>query len=198
TCSALLAAVDKTDLVNGSIINLSLNALNQLAPSPIDNIQSFQSFGITDHGFSNYQAGFVTLNKSLSRGLQLQATWTWSHAIGNQGVDQQSGSSANSPYNLLLDKASETFDRRHTVNFWWYYELPFGRTMRTSSNALNRLIGGWGTSGIFTYSTGTPLHVSANGDYGAFESNGTAAICSADLSGLAGLHANVTCSRGIG
>jgi len=198
SCTAMVAAEDKTDLINGSLNFFSLNEFNRRTPVPVDNIQSFQTYGITDHGFSDYHAGFLSLNKSFSRGLQFQANWTWSHAIGNQGVDQQSGSSANSPYNLNLDKASETFDRRHTVNFWWYYELPFGRTMRTSSNALNRLIGGWGTSGIFTYSTGTPLHVSANGDYGAFESNGTAAICSADLSGLAGLHANVTGSGGIG
>jgi len=195
TCSALLAAVDKTDLVNGSINNLSLNALNQLAPSPIDNIQSFQSFGITDHGFSNYQAGFVTLNKSLSRGLQLQATWTWSHAIGNQGVDQQSGSSANSPYNLLLDKASEPFDRRHVVTFWWYYQLPFARN---ANAAFRRIAGGWTTSGIYTFSTGAPLRIAANGDYGAWESQGTAAICTADLESLVGRHSGVSGSGGVG
>jgi hypothetical protein len=197
TCSALLAAVDKTDLVNGSINNLSLNAVNQLAASPIDNIQSFQSYAITDRGFSNYHAGFVSLNKSLAKGLQFQANWTWSHAIGNQGVDQQNGTSANSPYNLSLDKASEPFDRRHVVNFWWYYELPFANRGK-SAGFVGRVVGGWTLSGILTFSTGTPMRITANGDYGAYESNGTAAICSGNLQPLEGVHSGVSGSNGTG
>ncbi|HEU5453625.1 MAG TPA: hypothetical protein VFU76_16625, partial [Terriglobales bacterium] len=198
SCTAMVASQDKTDLINGSINNFSLNEFNRVTPVPVDNIQSFQAYGITDHGFSEYHAGFLSLNKSFSRGLQFQANWTWSHAIGNQGVDQQNGSSANSPYNLNLDKASESFDRRHVLNLWWYYELPFGSTIAHSSGALNRIIGGWATSGIFSYYTGVPMHITANGDYGAYESNGTAAICSADLLGLESEHHNVAGSSGIG
>lgn len=197
-CSVLLASKDPNDLINGSINNLSLNALNIFAASPMDNIQSFQSFGITDRGFSNYQAGFVSWNKSFSNGLQFQANWTWSHAIGNQGVDQQSGSSANSPYNLALDKSSESFDRRHVVNVWWYYQLPFGKGRFSAPAFLDRVIGGWGVSGIFTYFTGTPMHIVANGDYGAYEGNGTAAICTTDLRSAEGLHSGVAGSGGIG
>lgn len=195
SCTAMVAAEDKTDLINGSLNNFALNEFNRRTPVPVDNIQSFQTYGITDHGFSTYHAGFVSVNKSLSNGLQLQANWTWSHAIGNQGVDQQSGSSANSPYNLNLDKASEPFDRRHVVNLWWYYELPFGKG---TSGLLKRVIGGWANSGIFTYYTGTPMHIVANGDYGAWEGNGTAAICSANLLEVSGLHSGVAGSGGIG
>jgi len=195
SCTMLVALHDPTDLVNGSINNLALNSLNKLTAVPFDNIQSFQSFGITDHGFSTYHAGFVSLNKSLAKGLQFQANWTWSHAIGNQGVDQQSGSSANSPFNLNLDKASEPFDRRHVVNFWWYYELPFAHGH--SMEALGRVIGGWTASGIFTFATGTPMRITANGDYGAYEGQGTAAICSGNLHGLEAVHSGVVGSGGI-
>ena len=185
SCTQLIAQLGSTNFINGSINLLSLNQLNQLTATPIDNIQSFQSYAITDRGYSNYQAGFLGLNKSFSNSLQLQANWTWSHAIGNQGVDQQNGTSANSPYNLNLDKASETFDRRHVVNFWWYYELPFGRG---SSGLMKHVIGGWNWSGIYTFATGTPLHINADGDYGAYEgqpaqggTTGTAAICGAGI-----------------
>lgn len=193
SCTAMVAAEDKTDLINGALNYFALNEFDRRTPVPVDNIQSFQTYGITDHGFSTYHAGFVSLNKNFSNGLQLQANWTWSHAIGNQGVDQQNGSSASSPYNLLLDKASETFDRRHVINAWWYYELPFGKG---SNGLMKRLIGGWANSGIFTYFTGTPLHIAANGDYGAWEGNGTAAICTG-LGGT-GLNGNVSGSSGIG
>ena len=195
SCSAMVAKQDPTDLVNGSLNRFSLNEFNRVTPVPVDNIQSFQAYGITDHGFSNYNAGFISLNKSLAKGLQFQANWTWSHAIGNQGVDQQNGSSANSPYNRGLDKASESFDRRHVINIWWYYELPFGQGMTASSSALNKVIGGWHLSGIYTFATGVPLRISANGDYGAWESNGTAAICTAPLS--TAQHSGVVGSSGI-
>lgn len=197
SCSAMVAKQDPTDLINGSLNLFSLNEFNRVTPVPVDNIQSFQAYGITDHGFSTYHAGFVSLNKSLGKGLQFQANWTWSHAIGNQGVDQQSGSSANSPYNLNLDKASESFDRRHVINIWWYYELPFGGGMHNASNLRDRIIGGWSASGIYTFATGTPLRISANGDYGAWESNGTAAICSTSLNGIEAQHSGVVGSSGI-
>ncbi|HZS56757.1 MAG TPA: carboxypeptidase-like regulatory domain-containing protein [Bryobacteraceae bacterium] len=197
-CSAMVAKQDATDLVNGSINSFSLDEFDKVTPVPVDNIQSFQSYGITDKGFSNYNAGFVSIVKSLSNGLQFQANWTWSHAIGNQGVDQQSGSSANSPFNLNLDKSSEPFDRQHVVNLWWYYQLPFGRAHRLTNPVLARVIGGWSASGIFTFFTGTPMHIAADGDYGAYESNGTAAICSSNLLGLEGENAGVAGANNIG
>jgi hypothetical protein len=192
----MVAKQDSTDLINGSINLFSLNEFNRVTPVPVDNIQSFQSFGITDHGFSDYNAGFVSLNKSFSKGLQFQANWTWSHSIGNQGVDQQSGSSANSPYNLNLDRSSESFDRRHVVNVWWYYELPFARD--ASSWLLKQAAGGWAVSGIYTFFTGIPMHITANGDFGAYEGNGTAAYCTAGLHGFEGEHSGVNGANGIG
>jgi hypothetical protein len=198
SCSAMVAKQDPTDLINGSLNDFSLDELNLVAPTPIDNIQSFQSYAISDGGFSNYNAGFVSLNKSFTNGLQFQANWTWSHAIGNQGVDQQSGSTANSPYNLDLDKSSEPFDRRHVVNIWFYYELPYGKGMAHSLNgAADKALGGWYVSGIYTFGTGTPLHISADGDYGDYESNGTAAICTSPIHGLEGQNYNVVGSNGV-
>lgn len=198
SCSQMVESQDPTDLINGSLNFFSLDELNRVTPTPLDNIQSFQSYGITDGGFSNYQAGFVSLNKSFANGLQFQANWTWSHAIGNQGVDQQNGSSANSPYNLGLDRSSESFDRRHVVNIWYYYQLPFGKgTAHNMTGALDKIAGGWYTSGIYSFYTGTPLYISANGDYGAYESKGTAAICTTRLHGLEGQNHNVVGSGGI-
>ncbi len=197
-CSAMVAKQDATDLVNGSINLFSLDEFDKVTPVPVDNIQSFQSYGITDKGFSNYNAGFISFVKSFSNGLQFQANWTWSHAIGNQGVDQQSGSSANSPYNLNLDKSSEPFDRTHVVNLWWYYQLPFGRSQHLANAFVDRVAGGWSVSGIYTFYTGTPMHIVADGDYGAYESNGTAAICSANLLGLEGTNGGVAGANNIG
>ena len=85
SCSAMVAKQDATDLINGSLNDFSLDEFNKVTPVPVDNIQSFQSYAITDGGFSNYNGGFISLNKRLKNGLQFQANWTLSHAIGNQG-----------------------------------------------------------------------------------------------------------------
>jgi hypothetical protein len=198
-CSQMVAAQDPTDLINGSLNLFAFDELDRVTPAPIDNLQAFYFFGITDGGFSNYNAGFVSLNKSFANGLQFQFNWTWSHAIGNQGVDQQNGSGANSPYNMNLDKSSESFDRRQVLNGWWYYQLPFGGASKYAlhNRFLDNLAGGWYTSGIWTFYTGLPMYISGGGDYGAFESHGTAAISSMRLHGLEGLNSSVVGSGGI-
>ncbi len=198
-CSAMVAKQDPTDLINGSLNMFSLNEFNRVGPAPVDNIQSFQSFAITDGGYSNYNAGFATLKKSFGNGLQFQGNWTWSHAIGNQGVDQQSGSTSNSPYNINLDRASEAFDHRHVITAWFYDELPVGKGRRfgIQNSVLDRMVGGWYTSGIYTFATGNPINIAANGDYGDYESKGTAAICTQPLGSLYGQNYGVVGSSGI-
>jgi hypothetical protein len=198
-CSAMVAKQDPTDLINGSLNMFSLNEFNRVGPAPVDNIQSFQSFAITDGGYSNYNAGFASLKKSFGEGLQFQGNWTWSHAIGNQGVDQQSGNTSNSPYNINLDRASEAFDHRHVITAWFYDELPVGKGRRfgIQNSVLDRAIGGWYTSGIYTFATGSPINIAANGDYGDYESKGTAAICTQPLGSLYGQNYGVAGSSGI-
>jgi hypothetical protein len=198
SCSAMVAKQDATDLINGSLNDFSLDEFNKVTPVPVDNIQSFQSYAITDGGFSNYNGGFVSLNKRLTNGLQFQANWTMSHAIGNQGVDQQSGSTSNSPYNINLDRSSEPFDRRHVVNIWTYYRLPYGKgEAHNLTGVTDKVLGGWYTTGIYNFATGAPMHISADGDYGTYESNGTAAICTMNIHELESKHQNVVGSGGI-
>jgi hypothetical protein len=60
---------------------------------------------------------------------------------------------ASSPFNLNLDKSSEVFDRKHTINLRWYYTLPFGRGGKyvSGDGVLSLIVRGWYTSGIFTH-----------------------------------------------
>jgi carboxypeptidase family protein len=170
TCTAAVASADSTDWIRGDLNSVTEFALNFLTPSFIDNMQILEFAGNTDRGFSNYNAGFVSFRKNMSHGLQFQADWTWSHAIGNGGTNQQYLVSSNSPYNINLDRASETFDHRHIFHISSYYELPFGkgRTFALGNNVANRIIGGWHMSGIWTYYTGGPFCAGADGNYGSF------------------------------
>jgi len=131
----------------------------------------FEDAQVTDGGFSDYNAMIVTLRKAMSHGLQFQFNYTWSHAIGNEGINQQYIYSSNSPYNYSVDRSSEGFDHRQTITAAWYYELPFGRgkMFDTNNGVLNRVVGGWNLSGIFNFWTGAPDCVTNNdGNYGSF------------------------------
>jgi hypothetical protein len=191
SCTALVAKNGKTDLVNGDLGSFAVDAFDLIKEQNgtvhavgLDNSQIFQYTGITGEGgtggFSNYHAGFISLEKRVSSGLQLAFNWTWSHAQGNQGLQQQNVYSSNSPYNLNLDYSSELFDRKHVINAWWTYALPFGKkgTFSLHNSLLDRVAGGWRASGIWTLATGFPICIAANGNYGAFGnlSNGTCAI----------------------
>ncbi len=52
------------------------------------------------------------------------------------------------------------FDMRHQINSNWVYELPFGRGRRfgsTSNKIVEAVLGGWGVSGIFHWTSGLPF-----------------------------------------
>jgi Carboxypeptidase regulatory-like domain len=201
SCTALVAKNGSTDLTNGDLNNFAFDALDFITEANgttvftgLDNTQNFQYSGITGTGstggFSNYHAGFITLERRTGSGLQFAFNYTWSHALGNQGLQQQNVYSSNSPYNLNLDYSSELFDRKHVINTWWTYALPFGKggSYGPHSPVLDRMTGGWTVSGIWTLATGFPLCINADGNYGSFLSNGTCAIPAAgvDLGSLGG------------
>ncbi len=168
--------------------------------TPTSNNQMFEAATVTDGGFSNYDAGIVTLRKAMSHGLQFQVNYTWSHAIGNQGTNQQYIYSSNSPYNYALDKSSEAFDHRNTLTAFWYYDLPFGKgkSFATGNDFLDKwVVGGWNTSGIFNAYSGAPVcPTNEDGNYGSFFEE----QCAIAPSGFPGFsrHNNVTGSDGIG
>ena len=205
TCTALasvlMPSVGPGDL---GFFDYLMNLPGVLGPAsafttPTSNNQIFENAQVTDGGFSNYNAAIVTVRKAMSHGLQFQFNYTWSHAIGNQSTNQQYIYSSESPYNLRLDKSSEGFDHRQTVTAFWYYDLPFGkgRTFSTSNGVLDRIVGGWNLSGIFSFFTGAPeCVVNDAGNYGSFFEE----YCALAPSGFPGFspHYNVTGSGGIG
>ncbi|MEK6325635.1 MAG: carboxypeptidase regulatory-like domain-containing protein [Acidobacteriota bacterium] len=136
------AAYDVWRGINDSLIT---------GPAIIDSIEML--YMISDTGRSDYHAGFVTLNKRMSHGLTFGANYTLSRARDMIGINQNSLNSATNAYNLEFDFGPALFDRRHTLNAYWYHQLPFGR----GGHWFDKVIGGWYTSGIYTYASGLPL-----------------------------------------
>jgi hypothetical protein len=89
----------------------------------------------------------------------MSVAYTWSHSIDDSS-DRYDGSFVNS-YNLAQSRASSNFDQRHLLTFNYVYDLPFF----THKGFLHTVLGGWQTSGLLTFQTGTPFSV-VNGVFG--------------------------------
>ena len=196
------AAGDTADLIVGSLASFMLFNADFILPQPLDPMQAVLNNMTTDGGIANYNAGFISVRKSMSQGLDLSANYTWSHAVGTAGQSflgqQYTFYSPPTPFNFFSGWGSNNGDRRHVINATWYYLLPFGkgRHYSTSSNIFNRIVGGWYSSGIWTWSTGLPACIGADGDYGAV--TGFTCAVGPTLFGKAGRHNGVSGSGGIG
>jgi hypothetical protein len=112
-------------------------------------------------GWSNYNAAFVTLHKRMRHGLTVTANYTYARSLDPGSANQNAASVMANNFDLTSDYGRSDFDVNHSLNATWLYELPFGsgRRFTTSNPILERFMGGWFISGIFTSSSGVPISV---------------------------------------
>jgi len=113
--------------------------------------------------FSNFNALAIRLRKRMQRGIELGATYTYSHSIDNASSIGGNGGTnlvvAQNWQNLLAEESNSSFDVRHNLKGDFVYELPFGPDthMLSSGNWVSHAIANISVSGIFNFATGTPL-----------------------------------------
>ncbi len=136
-------------------------------PSVFDTtITTFRS-----NAFSNYNSLQARLQKRLTRGLQFEASYTYSHAL-DDASSANLGSFATGDFRdqrfPQLEYGNADFDIRHRFVISYMYELPFGKGKTFAGNAsgvLNQIIGGWQVAGITSASTGnyfTPTDIATD------------------------------------
>ena len=116
-------------------------------------------YALSSIGTSYYNAAQVTLRHPSSHGLQMDASYTWSHSI-DMGSDAErateftGGGSFSDILNTWkpeLNRGSSDFDTRQLLTIDAVYQLPFGRG-KAFLGGVNRIgdaiIGGWQLSGI--------------------------------------------------
>ena len=122
---------------------------------------------LTNESHSNYNALEIELRRRFARGLQFQANYTWSKAMGNavdaQGNNQSDLVSWVSLRNRDLDYRRSGDDQTQRFVANGIYELPFGNGKRflNRSGAWDRLVGGFTLGSIVTWTTGVPFYVAA-------------------------------------
>jgi hypothetical protein len=129
--------------INGVRPYPKLSANSPIDPGmPLGNITVMES-----SGNSSYNALWLTATKSLSKGLQFSASYTFSKSIDYNSRTAQ-GVTVQDSYNVRGDRGLSDYDARHRFTLNGIYELPFHG---------HRLISGWQLAPIITLQTGNPM-----------------------------------------
>jgi hypothetical protein len=153
----------------------ALSPTSPIAPGvPLLNITNREGTGN-----SSYNALWITATKRLSRGLQFNASYTFSKSIDENSQSSQ-GVTLQDSNNIQGDRGLSDFDARHRLVFSGLYELPFKR---------NTALGGWQLSAIVQSQSGNPVTLLA-GNAGAIAGGAPAANANS-LTGLATLRPDV-------
>jgi hypothetical protein len=121
-------------------------------------------------GESNYHALQVNLQRRFTKGLSAAVNYTWSKSLDTGGVGNGAAfldsTAIQNIYAFRNELSYSTFDVPHRFVASWTYELPFGRNKQFGKNwkgITQLLLGGWQTSGVYTWQTGTPIPIIDSG-----------------------------------
>jgi hypothetical protein len=114
-----------------------------------------ESIGYKAAGVDAYNALQVHIDKRMSKGIQVGASYTYSHAL-----DEQSGLglfyNGNNALDLRSGYGSADFDRTHVLNFNYIFQLPDMANKRTLAG---KVIDGWSLIGLTVLQSGQPYSV---------------------------------------
>ncbi|MFL6207718.1 MAG: carboxypeptidase regulatory-like domain-containing protein [Pyrinomonadaceae bacterium] len=121
------------------------------------------AFIIDNSAQSTYDALQFEVRRRMSKGLLLQASYTFSKALTDAAA---SSSIAQSNYvslrNPRLNRTLAPFDIRQSLKADFIYELPIGTGQMLFGDVghkMNWLVGGWGVNGTFRSQTGSPFNL---------------------------------------
>ncbi len=109
--------------------------------------------------FSNFNAGTLRVNKRLSGGVAVGASYVYSHSIDDAGtLGGASTIVAQNWQNLQAEEGNSSSDQRQKVSGNYLYELPFGKDkFWFTGGTASHILEGFSVSGTFSFATGTPL-----------------------------------------
>lgn len=121
------------------------------APNPVCPLGNLSGGGqVNSGGNSNYNAGWATVTKHFSHGLQFQGSYTYSKSLDYNSLSTGESLGIQNAYNPRGDYGLSEFDVRHRFVLSGFYELPF------KSNT-PKLITGWQFGVTQQAQTGSPI-----------------------------------------
>jgi hypothetical protein len=149
--AAVQQAIGKNQTFTASYVG---NGGRRLLATQIFNIAALNpKFGTIQEvyggGFSSYNALQLQYQRRLAQGLQVQASYTWSHSIDNESAD--------SAANLPPTKGNSNFDLPQLFASSIIYNIPSLR----SGGVGKALLGGWSIDTGIHAQSGYPLSITA-------------------------------------
>lgn len=113
-------------------------------------------------GYMNYNSLQATLQKNITRGLQFQASYTWSKALGvpiaETGAENQFSSPFRTNANLQsVDEGPSEFNIPQNFRFNAVYHFP---KFSSSNGVESKILDGWWIAGILSVQSGLPFNPS--------------------------------------
>lgn len=143
-------------------------------------------------GSSIYHAGSIELRRRFSKGLFMEANYTWSKTI-DDATNELYSSLVNprrpqNPFNIKGERGLSALDMPHKFSLSWTYELP---NIFSKGTLIGRFTDGWQINGSFMAQKGQPITAlsgqDANGD---FDAAGDRALLNPNATGMKGTGVN--------
>lgn len=149
-------SVYKTD--SQATLNTIYAAQQNYLPYPqFGTIRAFSNYG-----HNSYHAMTFRVEKRYSKGLTLNAFYTYAKTLDN--YDSDGGASGVDFYNQNLEKGRAGYDIAHRFVSLFTWEFPFGRGRRwLRAGAANQILGGWTLAWTQTFQTGAPFSITYSG-----------------------------------
>ncbi len=142
-------------------------------PGPVNSRRPNPLWGvirtIQNDEIANYHGLSVVFRERMRHGLQMLASYTWSHTL-DASTDSNGGGTPMNPYNWRQDYGNSNWDIRHRFVMSFVYDIPF---FRVSNPLLNGAFAHWQANGIATLQTGFPYNISTSVDSANVASSGT-------------------------
>lgn len=157
-----------------------IGSANKREPGVIDvvnpNPNYARAYLIAGIGTSNYSAMQLQYQRRLSQGLQVLASYTWSHCIDTGSYGAAGNAYGSSLADPNANRGDCDYDLRNMFSAAITYQFPTLKTDR-----LTRVItGGWSTDDIVQAFSGPPVDIT-DGNFPAIENTGTSIIIRPDV-----------------
>jgi hypothetical protein len=116
---------------------------------------------IQNDEIANYHGMTAILRQRMSHGLQVLASYTWSHTL-DISSDSNGGGTPMNPYDWHLDYGNANWDIRHRFVASVVYDLP---KFQSQGWLIHNIFGNWQVNGITTAQTGIPFNVAMGADH---------------------------------
>jgi hypothetical protein len=167
---ALVAAAQANGSLSPTLSGGALRILPLLGlPQVTGNTAFEEPIELKSLGNSTYEGLQTTFRKRFSQGIDIQAAYTWSHAIddANDPLVAPGGDRniARDSFDLRLDRGSSDFDLRHRLIVNFVAELPFGTGHSHFNHGFAaKALGGWELAGLSTFQSGHPYDIFSSRD----------------------------------